>query len=50
MNYMNDDLEALHHFEQQKAEFEEWKETQDCIDYVNELIEEVLYGIQTTKS
>lgn len=33
-----EDLQALHHFEQQKAEYKEWIESEEAIDYINSKI------------
>jgi len=41
-----DDLQALHHFEQQKAEFEEWIETEEAIQYINCKLMDAVYDDQ----
>lgn len=42
MNTEIDDYQEFHHFQQLQAQYEEWLDSDDCVDYVNGLIQEIL--------
>lgn len=41
-----DDLEALHHIEQQRAELEEWLESEEGLRYINNKLIDSVYEEQ----